>query len=413
MIDDPRAHVFITANSPGEIAGWVAPVVEELKRRDPTASITVALPPCQYASGSEIEVASRTPGVDRVVRIKTLLREALFSGGAHRSRGRGSCVLYLGGDALYAVLLSKLLRLPACAYIGKPRWRKHFARYMVADERARSRFLEAGVEPERIETVGHLGLDSVRIGAGREEIVRRLAGEADDAEIVTFLPGSRPVEIEFLIPFFIETAEIMRELCPETIFCFAVSPFADRKLLAASVGRAGARIGRSGDLVCSGGCRIQLETENPQEAMCVSRLVITIPGTNNLQIAAMGVPMLIITPLNQAERIPMDGLLGMLDYRIFPVGLIKRRLILGMKKRVKYVSLPNIIAGREIVPEMLDILQPRDVAEKAVSLLRNPERRAQIVRDLHEIARDRGAAGRIADLVLGEGARTPQEVRGP
>jgi lipid A disaccharide synthetase len=130
--------------------------------------------------------------------------------------------------------------------------------------------------------------------------------------------------------------------------------------------------------------------------------VVTIPGTNNLQLAAMGVPMLIVTPLNEAERIPVDGILGLLNYRVFPIGLIKRRLIQSKRGSVKYVSLPNIIAGREIVPEMLDILQPREVADKAVSLLADADRCAEMVRDLAEIARHGGAARKIAEFLLGE-----------
>jgi lipid-A-disaccharide synthase len=316
-------------------------------------------------------------------------------------------VLYLGGDAAYAVMLSKLLRMPACAYLGKPRWRKHFATYMVSDDRAERRFADAGIGPERVRVVGHLGLDSVPI---RENPPRRTKG---DPPIVTFLPGSRPFEIEFMLPFFIETAEIMRERLPDARFHFAVSQFVDRKLIVKCVSRVGARMGSNGDVVSASGCRIRLEMENALEIMSASRLVVTIPGTNNLQLAAMGVPMLIVTPLNAAERIPVDGLLGLLDYRVFPVGLIKRHLILGKRGRVKYVSLPNIIAGREIVPEMLDILQPGQVAERAVSLLNDSDRCAEMVRDLAEIARHGGAARKIAELVLGEEAAVPEGVGSP
>lgn len=405
-----RGHVFITANSPGEIAGWVSPLVEALKRRDPSVMVSLVITPCQYASGTEAEVAAELPGVDRVVRIGRLTRQIVFGGKGNRHLGECSCVLFMGGDALYAVLLSKLLKLPAFAYIGKPRWRKHFHKYMVTDANIRGRFLHAGVSPEKIAVVGHLSLDSARVTASRDEIMARL-GLAGDSEVVTFLPGSRPFEIEFLIPFFAQTAEIMRERFPRIQLFFAISPFAKKELIVKSAARVNARITSQGEMVTSGGCRVRLALECPHELMSVSRLIVTIPGTNNLQIAAMGVPMLIVTPLNKAEDIPMDGLLGLLNPRIFPIGLIKRRLLLSRTKHMKYVSLPNIIAGREIVPEMLDILEPRDVAEKASSLLRNPGLCETISRDLREITRHRGAAERIASLVLSGRAESPQEVR--
>lgn len=406
------ASVFITANSPGEIAGWVSPLVESLKKRDPSVMVSLVVTPCQYASGAEAGVAAELPGIDRVVRIGRLTRETLFGGRGNRHLGEGSCVLFMGGDALYAVLLSKLLKLPAFAYIGKPRWRRHFHKYMVTDANIRGRFLHAGVSPDKIAVVGHLSLDSAKVTASRDEILGRL-GLSADCEIVTFLPGSRPFEVDFLVPFFAEAAEIMRERLPETRIFFAISPFAKKDLIVKSAARANARVTRSGDLVTSGGCRIRLELEDRHELMSVSRLIVTIPGTNNLQIAGMGVPMLIVTPLNKAEEIPMDGLLGLLNPRIFPIGLLKRRLILSRKKHTKYVSLPNIIAGREIVPEMLDILQPRDVAERACSLLRDPGLCETISRDLLRISHHRGAAERIASLVLGGRAQSPQEVRRP
>jgi lipid A disaccharide synthetase len=41
--------------------------------------------------------------------------------------------------------------------------------------------------------------------------------------------------------------------------------------------------------------------------MKASRMVVTLPGTNTLQLAAMGVPMLVLVPLNQIETIAVEG----------------------------------------------------------------------------------------------------------
>lgn len=394
--------IFITANSPGEIAGWVVPIVEKLKSGDPAVRIILVITPCQYASGLESEVGSSLPGVDRVVRIGTLIKESIF----HKESlhpAPGSKVFFLGGDPVYAVWLARLLKVPAWAYMNKPRHRKHYAKYMVTDEPIRKRFLDAGMEPERVETVGHLSLDSVRISGSREEILGRLTG--GDPDIVTILPGSRPIEIQYLVPFLVEAAQVLAESHPKTNLFFAVSPFADRKLLADVAGRANARL--DGDAIAmANGRRIRLVSGNTHDLMSVSKLIVTIPGTNNLQIAAMGVPMLIVTPLNWAEHIPVDGIVGLLSAKVYPFALLKRHLILRRLPYTQYVSLPNILAGRMIVPEMLGILQPAEVASRAAELLDSQELLSEIVRNMQELTSVRGAADRISCALLSDESPT-------
>lgn len=397
-----RTQIYITANSPGEVAGWLSPVVQALKRRDDSVCVNVVLTPCQYASGMEADVASSLSGVGRVVRLSTLIMESLFRRLKGAAAGDGHrCVLFLGGDALYAVLLSKLLNAPAYAYIGKPRWQGRFRKYLVFSESDRVRFIEEGVPSDEVEAVGQLCLDSVEIGRGADAIRESLLAEHANEDIITFLPGSRPVEVEFLIPFFMKAAEMIQTRCPKIHIFFAISPFADKRLIRRGLKHDGLRLdGRCEYFTTSSGCTIGLMTENPHELMSISKLVVTIPGTNNLQIAAMGTPMLIVTPLNRAERIPVDGLLGILNYHIFPIGLLKRKLIQNGAKHVEYLSLPNIIAGRQAVPELFGVLDPEDVALKAEELLGDDAALRSISSELRKIAVGRGAADKIAAAVL-------------
>ena len=60
-------QVFMVTNSAGELMGWAKPLIEGLKRKNPAAKITIIIPPCQYASGMEKEVAENFAGVDSVV----------------------------------------------------------------------------------------------------------------------------------------------------------------------------------------------------------------------------------------------------------------------------------------------------------------------------------------------------------
>lgn len=386
--------IYITANSPGEIAGWAIPVVDALKAKDPSVRITLVITPCQYASGREAEVAAAHPGVDRIVRIWPLMREIIL--GRHRA-GPGSLVLFLGGDMFYALWLARRLRIPAWAYTSSPRRGNQFSRYLVADNATRSRFIDKGIAPESIEVVGQLSLDSIRVSGSRDEIVARLDGE----DIATFLPGSRPAEIRHMVPFFAEAAELLSRRHPGLRMYYAVSPFVDGKLLDRAVEQGNCRRGGD-DIVTPGGLRIRLVTRDQHDIMSVSKLVIAVPGTNNLQVAAMGVPMLIVTPLNWAEDIPMDGLLGLLNPKVPPFGWLKRKIILSWLPHTEYVSLPNKLASRHLVPELLGILAPDQVADRASELLDQPERTAEICREIREIIGEPGAAERMASALLGD-----------
>ncbi|NLX85410.1 MAG: hypothetical protein GXZ00_07330, partial [Synergistaceae bacterium] len=44
-------ELFILTNSPGEVSGWVMPVVKELESAQFPAKIRLVVLPCQYASG--------------------------------------------------------------------------------------------------------------------------------------------------------------------------------------------------------------------------------------------------------------------------------------------------------------------------------------------------------------------------
>jgi lipid-A-disaccharide synthase len=65
---------FLISNSPGELAGWVRPVVLELKKQIPEATIEIFLTPCQFQSGTEKQYALALPGVSKVWEVRQTLR---------------------------------------------------------------------------------------------------------------------------------------------------------------------------------------------------------------------------------------------------------------------------------------------------------------------------------------------------
>jgi lipid-A-disaccharide synthase len=96
-------------------------------------------------------------------------------------------------------------------------------------------------------------------------------------------------------------------------------------------------------------------------------------------------------------------------YRLGPVSYAVGRLLV---RGVRWIGMPNIVAGHEIVPELL---QGRatgpEIAAAARAILDDPARYAGIVADLQEVRRRLGrggAAGRAAAIAIEMlTARTP------
>jgi hypothetical protein len=58
-------RLLLTANSPGEMAGWVRPLVKAWRARE-VGPADLLLLPCTFATGQEERVARELEGIDRV-----------------------------------------------------------------------------------------------------------------------------------------------------------------------------------------------------------------------------------------------------------------------------------------------------------------------------------------------------------
>ena len=110
-------------------------------------------------------------------------------------------------------------------------------------------------------------------------------------------------------------------------------------------------------------------------------LLLTVSGTATLEAAILGTPMIITNRVSD------------LSYHL------GRRLI-----KVKHIGLPNLIAGRQIVPEFVQQnARPELIAGEALKFLEQPERLHEQQRQLGLIRASLGEPGvaeRVARLVL-------------
>ena len=392
-------ELYILANSPGEMSGWVAPVVTQVRALLPDAHITVALIPDWFTSGREREFAVTLP-VDRVVGVFTLIREIWKNRQEHIAKK--SVVLFLGGDALYAKGLSRLLKCPAMAYMPRVYHPADFIRIFVPTQAEKERAIRKGAHSDQIVVVPTLALDSVIPSGTPEQIKKRLGLPEDARPVFSLMAGSRPSYVSMSLDFMLDIALRLLQEYPQARVLLPVSPFIDKEIVLSVLKRREMQwdVMPGGEIFLTGPeQRILFVFTHSHDAFVAADLAIVLPGTNNLQCAALGIPFVMLMPLNSIEHIPFEGLLGLLYPRFFPFNHIKKWIIAWMSPRVPYMSMVNRMAGRMLAPELRGILTVTEVADTASALWRDTGRREKLRDELLELTRERGAARMIAEAI--------------
>ncbi len=185
--------------------------------------------------------------------------------------------------------------------------------------------------------------------------------------LIGLLPGSRNSEIMRLLPTMVQAAGIVSEKMPGVSFAIPVAPTVDRTLVEAiTKGRAEKFLivsGRLGDVL--------------DEAA----LIVTASGTVTLEAAIAGTPMIIV-------------------YKVSGFSYwIGKRMI-----RVKHIGLVNLVAGRPIVPELIQHeASAEKIAHHTLQMLRDKsclsEMRHQLLRVPQRLG-DPGASKRAAEVAI-------------
>lgn len=428
MTDD-KLDIIVTANSPGEVATWLVPTLKALKERLPSAEFTVFIPPCTFASGQEQAVVAALPGVKRTFNKRQLLSFILTGKGlSDYSPGSRGLVLFLGGDLAYALLLARRLGYPAFAYTeGRVQWINNFSGFFLPNDQVRKRAMEAGAPGGKLYVVGDLMLDAIELHWNRTEFLRRLRLDENKAVLALF-PGSRPREFRYMLPMLLRSAEIIARDLRAVQFVIGVSPFVTEALLRSTLAEpslapdgTGGRLFEETVLVneplavsrsinqpglghvwqvrTSGGLELPAVQGWQYDVMSLASLAITIPGSNTAEMAALGLPMVVVTPLNKPEMIPLEGIPGLVGGIPLIGRHIKRQAVLAAAKRIPYTALPNRRAQAEVVPELTGELHPEDIAIAVGNLMRSPEKLKAMSQGLKQVMGEPGAARMVAETI--------------
>lgn len=219
--------------------------------------------------------------------------------------------------------------------------------------------------------VGHPLVDIVRIDASQEEIYHRL-GIDSEIKLIGLLPGSRNNEIKALLPILCHTAALIKRRYPNINF---IIPLAN-SLSFSDVYKIVSR-----QELIEMDIKVIRERSN-YEIMDLCELLIVASGTATLEAMILNIPMVVVYKTNW-----LTWFLGKL--------LVK----------LDCYSLPNIIAGEKIVPEMFqNKATPELIFEEVDNLLRD-ENKIKLQKENMEKAKNClgkvGVIDRAANIVGG------------
>jgi len=392
----------LTANGPGEVAGWVRPLLRRVYELRPDAQVHIFLVPDTYATGHEAAMLRAAFPATRVYEARQWVKYALGAS-LEGAPERVDVVQYLGGDLMHAARLHARLRGRAATYkFSKKRYRELFDRAFAVDERNERDLLASGTAPERIVRVGNLAID----GAVLESQAPLEPGSPEDGILI--MPGSRGYEIEHLVPFFFTSALTIARERPSLPVAFGISPFTSMTQLRHAIERGGdprvyARPGRLVDGEAypyfeslDGAVRVPI-VRNALAAATRARLVLTLPGTKCIELASLGVPVVTVTPINAAELVTFNGPLTYLDRLPLAGRALKRSVAVGISRRFRFHTQPNMDANEMLVWELHGTLTPGRVARVALERYDDADwlgRTGARLKDLYR--EDSGASARMA-----------------
>lgn len=230
----------------------------------------------------------------------------------------------------------------------------------------------------KVTEVGHPMLDRVETIVPREKW-RKAQGIGDEDAVVVLMPGSRRQEVEDLLPVMLAAAKKLYDgHAPQNKkirFYLPLAPTIEKRRLNA--------------FLAAFPERITVVSEDIHPLLAAADLGVITSGTATLEAALLGLPAVVV-------------------YRLSPVTVFIFRQMQKKEKKNQelIVALPNLIAGRKIIPELLqEDLTPDNLKNEMEKLLWNEKARAEIKMEYTKIRAQLGPPGvmsRVARVVIAE-----------
>ena len=372
--------------SAGEASGdlYASLLVEELRRRWPDAEFFGCTGPRMARAGvrTVVDAASlAVVGLLEVVRhVPRIYREYRTLLRAVRERRPDLAILTDSPDFhLRLARRLKHLQVPVVYLVAPQVWawrkgrlplmRRTLERVLCIFPFEEQFFCFHGV---RAVYIGHPLAGRARPSLSRADFFRKHRLPAE-RPLITVLPGSRRGEAARHLPPLLDAVERLY-----------------RDQAASFVLPASATTGAAFFRERIGAAPIQLIEGETWDAIAHADLALAASGTVTIEAALLGTPMVTF-------------------YKVTPPSWLLGKLLV----RVPYYSMVNLVAGREVAPELMQgEMTGRRMAEEAARLLRDPEARRQMREGLAEVAGKLTAGGEaiekagavIQDLMEGQAA---------
>ena len=223
-------------------------------------------------------------------------------------------------------------------------------------------------------TVPSSAVQAGLISPGLRTVAKSALGLDPDRPLLSLLPGSRPHELRRLLPLMIEVVRQIRK-DPDILrqnkeyqFCMPLAPNTDERkydIFLDALKKEGVHI-RKGESV---------------RVLAASDLAVVASGTATLQTAFLEVPMVVVYKISPLE---------------FQIG---KRII-----DVKHISLANILAGKDVVVELLQAeANPGEVMKELKKIILDEKYRDNMISHFKDIKRPfsgKKTSQRVADIIL-------------
>ncbi|MDO9516184.1 MAG: lipid-A-disaccharide synthase [Syntrophales bacterium] len=204
--------------------------------------------------------------------------------------------------------------------------------------------------------VGNPLLDTVKRTYARGEALKKF-GLQEGLTTVALMPGSRKGEVTRLLPSMLEMAATLKERIPAIQFVLPLAETLPYDLVQGLVGRQEVEI--------------RITQGDVYDVVGVADVAVVASGTATLETALLGVPMIIV-------------------YKVSPISYIIGRMLV----HIDHIGLVNLIAGRRIVPELIQgEATPERMADEVTDILTSRSRMEGMKRDLQAVGAMLGGPG--------------------
>jgi len=370
----PKSVMLITGDASGDLHG--SRLVKAMREKDPglfffgigghalrAAGVKILVDTSSLSVIGVTEILSKLPTfLSAMMRVKTLLK---------KFQPDLLILIDFPGFNLPVSAIAKRYRVPVLYYISPQIWAWSRGRVKKIRKRVDHMAVILPFEAEfylnhqvPVTFVGHPLMD-VYDGADKE----RFASGKDNRLTIGLLPGSRRREITHLFPVMLKAATMVSERLEDVRFAISQAASVDRTAMEALIQKHAPDID------------YELVPDGADKVFNKCALSVVTSGTVTLEAAICGVPMVII-------------------YKVAPITALLAWFFL----RVDHIGLVNLIAGKRLVPELMQFdASPKKITDAVYNMIDDNQGLEAMRQELSRVKDALGSPGaseRTAEIAL-------------